>query len=285
MRRLFWLVWPLACFAHESPEHRIEELSFEMARNGKSIELLMQRAIEYRALGELDAAAADLQAVTSLDAKAVDALRGLGEIYSAKGDFGQAIATVNRAIATGADFYSTRAEIYAAAGSNQLALADCERAFAGRTGDLEWYLMRAQIQSRLGLFDECIAGLKQGIEMSGSAVLKTELIEALIDAGQYREALRRIEPELRESRLRSAWLLRRARARIGLGKDATKDLETALEELTARINPRAPDITLVVERGTALALLGRTEAARADLARAWHSEPWLVWRLEKLLAR
>ena len=283
MRFAALLLAPLLCFAHESPEHRIEQLSFEMARNGKSAEALMERAIEYRALGELEAAAGDFEAVLSLVTNSIEALKGLSEIRSAQGRFRQALDTVNRAIAAGGDLYFTRAEIHAAAGNHQLALADCERAFAGRNGELEWYLTRAQIQTRLGRFEECIKGLKEGIEATGSAVLETELIDALIDAGKYREALRKIEPELAEARLRSAWLLRRARARIGVGKDARKDLTAALEELTARISPRNPDVTLVVERGMVLALLGQTDAARADLARVLHAGPTLVWRFEKLL--
>ena len=285
MRFLACLMVPLLCCAHESPEHRIEQLSFEMARSGESPEALLQRAIEHRALGDFEAASADFRTVLSFATNSIEALKGLSEIQKAQGKFEEALKTINRAIGTGAELYFTRAEIYAAAGNDQLALADCARAFAGRDGELEWYLTRAQIQSRLRRFEDCVKGLKEGVEATGSAVLKAELIEALIDAGKYREALREIEPELREARLRSAWLLRRARARVGMGKDARKDLAEALEELNARIHPRSPDVTLLVERGMVLALLGQTEAARADLARALHAGSALVWRLERLLSR
>ena len=287
MRALCLLLVPLACFAHESPEHRVEDLSFEMARNGKSAALLMERAIEYRALGDLKAAAADFETILADETNSVEALKGLSEVQREQGDYKTALITINRAISFGAGFYFTRAEIHAAAGDYHAALDDCRRAFANRDGEVEWYLTRAQIQSRLGLFDEAVKGLKDGLAKTGSGVLKTELIEALIDAGRHREALRAIEPELREARLRSAWLVRRARAQIGLGKAeaANRDLTAALEELNARIRPQAPDLTLVVERGTTLALLGQKEAARADLARALQADGWLGWRLEKLLAR
>ena len=280
------------CFAHESPEHRVADLTSEMALTGKSAAALMQRAIEYRALGAFDEAAADLRSVLELEPRSVDALKYLSEIQCEQKQIGRALETIERAIQispTDGALYFARATIYAADGKDHLALADCEHAFANRKGELEWYLTRAQLQSRLGCFEDCIAGLKKGLQVTGSAVLNVELIEALIDAGKYREALKRIEPELKESRLRSAWLLRRARARIGLGHIAAakKDLHAALQELNERISVHTPDITLVVERGTVLALLGQTDAARTDLARALQAgaKPWLTWRLENSLVR
>jgi tetratricopeptide (TPR) repeat protein len=280
-----------ACFAHESPEHRVAELSSEMALAGKSGSALMQRAIEYRALGALDEAAGDLEAVLQLEPQSLDALKTLSEIQSEQGKTGLALQTIGRAIRLNpqdASLYFTRAVIYGGDGKDEAALTDCERAFAGHKGDLEWYLTRAQLQSRLGRFNECIAGLNEGLKLTGSAVLNVELIEALIDARKYHEALARIEPELKDTRLRSAWLLRRARVRLGLGKNsaAKQDLSAALEELNQRISPHAPDVTLLVERGMVLALSQQLLAARSDLARALQAgaEPWLVWRLERLLA-
>jgi tetratricopeptide (TPR) repeat protein len=234
-----------ACFAHESPEHRVAELSSEMALAGKSGSALMQRAIEYRALGALDEAAGDLEAVLQLEPQSLDALKTLSEIQSEQGKTGLALQTIGRAIRLNpqdASLYFTRAVIYGGDGKDEAALADCERAFAAHKGDLEWYLTRAQLQSRLGRFNECIAGLNEGLKLTGSAVLNVELIEALIDARKYHEALARIEPELKDTRLRSAWLLRRARVRLGLGKNsaAKEDLSAALEELNQRISsPRA----------------------------------------------
>src|SRR5688500_12076759 len=53
--------------AHDSPEHKVTELSFEMARSGKTPDLLMQRGIEHRAVGELNHAAADFETAFQLD--------------------------------------------------------------------------------------------------------------------------------------------------------------------------------------------------------------------------
>lgn len=294
MRSLLAILMCVAgvCSAHDSPEHRVADLTSEMALNGKSAAVLMQRAVEYRALGAFAEAAADLQSVLQLEPKSIDVLKLLSEIQSEQKQTDRALATIQQAIEINPNdgaLYFARATIYAADGKDQLGLADCERAFANRTGGLEWHLTRSQLQSRLGRFDDCIAGLKEGLEVTGSAVLNVELIEALIDAGKHREALKRIEPELKESRLRSAWLLRRARARMGLGHTAAakKDLTAALRELNERIRVHTPDVTLIVERGTVLALLGQTDAARSDLARALQvgAESWLVWRLETALAR
>ena len=50
---LIILAFAFVARAHDSPEHKVEELSFEMARSGKSADLFIQRAIEHRALEKL----------------------------------------------------------------------------------------------------------------------------------------------------------------------------------------------------------------------------------------
>jgi len=57
----------LRAFAHDSPEHRIDDLSFQIARCGKNPDLLIERAYEHRALGHLADAAADFQTAYEFD--------------------------------------------------------------------------------------------------------------------------------------------------------------------------------------------------------------------------
>ena len=129
-----------------------------------------------------------------------------------------------------------------------------------------------------------VAGLEDGIKATGSGVLETERVEALIDAGQHKLALERIEPQLADSRWRSSWLIRRARVRIGLGQRAAarEDLKSAIVEINQRLTPSSPDLTLLTDRGLASALLGDEEAAKKDFqsARDAGAEEWVLSRLE-----
>src|ERR1043166_8719918 len=65
MRRLIFFFLSCAIsaslVAHDSPEHQVELLSSIIASQGKSASLLVKRAIEYRALGQLEKAVRDLQ--------------------------------------------------------------------------------------------------------------------------------------------------------------------------------------------------------------------------------
>src|ERR1044071_5279252 len=90
----------------------------------------------------------------------------------------------------------------------------------------------------------------------------------LVDSLQCKAALERIDQRLNQLRLRSSWLLRRARALKGLGRDFEPDTRTALAELERRLTPERPEPTWLLDRATAFALRGKGELARRDLASA-----------------
>ncbi len=280
--------------AHDSPEHVVEALTARIAREGKTAPLLYRRAVEYRVLGKLDHAAADLLAALKVDPAYLSAHRELCLVRLAGGRDGEALAAIDGAIALvpgereRAPLYMVRARVYADGGRDAAALADCERAFRHHTGEVDWYLTRARLQARLGTWDACLGGLKRGIEQTGSAVLEVEFVETLIDAGRYREALARIEPELQDARWQSAWRLRRGRALLGLGEKprAQEDLRAAIAEMDPRIRPGTPDLMLVADRGLAYALLGDRALAKRDLAAAREGgiDSWVTHRLEAALA-
>lgn len=263
---------PMCLRAHDSPEHQVEALTLRMARAGDSASLLIQRASEYKALGDLQKAAADLAEATRLEPKLPAAYENLSRVQFLQQKLVEASENATRALAFTADtadrgpLFLLRAQINAARGLSTEALADCE--LAARRDDLDWYLTRSELQMQLGKVSARLAGLKEGFERNGSIVLEIEWIEAMIDAGEYRTALDRIEQRLNKLRWRSSWLLRRARALKGLRMDFHADAQAALAELQQRISPGHPDPTLVLDRATALALLGKRTAAEKDLAAA-----------------
>src|SRR5687767_15827235 len=95
---LIILAFAFVARAHDSPEHKVEELSFEMARSGKSADLFMQRAIEHRALGQLAHAAADFESAFKLDPKLTPALKELSLLQLAQGKPELALQTINHAV-------------------------------------------------------------------------------------------------------------------------------------------------------------------------------------------
>ncbi len=281
--------------AHDSPEHVIEQLTARMAARGTNAESLWERATEYRSIGRLASAARDLAFAARLRPDLLPVLGDLALVEQASGRTSAALATLDRALQRAPDegsrggFYMARAEILLTQGEFAKALADCDRAFRLTPApEPDWYVTRGQLQARFGRFEEAAAELQRGFELTGHPVLEAEWIDALLDAGRYQIALHRIEPRLVEARCQSSWLLRRARARLGLGQlaPARGDLHAAITEITSRLNPVQAEPTLLAERGLASALLGDKESARQDLkiARARGAEAGIVYRLEKAVA-
>ena len=287
---------PRYAAAHDSPEHVVEALTARMKERGETADLLSRRATEYRALSQLAPAARDLQAALKLQPDLFAAHADLARVQLQLREFASARATLDRAIArapdeaTRAPLRLVRAEVHAASGELNQALSDCELAFAATPApEAEWFLQRSQLQQQLGRNAEAAVGLKQGFDQTGNPVLEAEWIDAMLDAGQTRVALARIEPQLAESRWRSSWLLRRGRARLALG-EAVKgrgDLHAAVTEIDERLSAVRPEPTLLLDRGFALALLGDAAAARRDLAAARQAgaEAASTWRLESCLDR
>jgi tetratricopeptide (TPR) repeat protein len=268
---------PVSAPAHDSPEHVVEKLTALIKEQGRSADLLWRRATEYRELDSLESAAADLREAIALKPDFLTARADLGRVQLRQGKTDLALETLNEAVSAASDeasrapLYLTRAEIHADRGELADAAADCERAIgACPEPEPDWYLLRGQMLLRLGKARDAAAGLKQGFDQTGSAVLEAEWIDAMLDAGQARAALEHIEPPLSQSRCRSSWLIRRARARLTLGQTARArgDLHAAVTEINGRLSPTHPEMTLLLDRGLALALLGDSTGAGRDLAAA-----------------
>ena len=279
MRAVFHSVWLAAAVscaalfsaaAHEGPEAEIAELTERLQVNGETAGLLAERAIEYRVLGKLPEATKDLERATVLDPKSIGLCRELARVQFLGGKGGDAIATVTRGLTLKADepadlaaLRMLRAEILRSQNDDKKALEDCDAALRLHRQNPEWYLLRSDLQRRLKMPKERVTGLEEGIKATGAGVLEIERIEALLDAAQFAAALPVIETELADSRIKSSWLIRRARVRLGLGKkaEADDDLKAALKEIGTRLNPKAPDVPLLLDKALALDLLGEKKGA------------------------
>lgn len=261
--------------AHEGPEHEIEELTGQIAL-GETGDLYLQRAIEYRILGKLTEAVHDLESAIRLAPEMPFAYRELGRAYVSQGKTNEALETINRGLKIQSEepneiaaLHAARADLLKARGDFKKALEDCETAIRLHPQNIDWYIARSELQETLKQPRERLEGLRAGLRETGSGVLELEYIEALLDDKQFEQALQKIEPELKASRIRSSWLVRRARARLGLGRkdEARLDLEAALQEMATRYNPGAPDVNLLMERARAHELLNET-----SIARRWYEE-------------
>jgi tetratricopeptide (TPR) repeat protein len=275
--------------AHDSPEHVVEDLTLLMRQKGVSAELLYRRACEYRALRQLDKAAADLNAALKLDARHLAATIELGQVELEQKRTDQALATSDKAKELAksnveqARVYMLRSDIQHARGKNDLAVAECEEACRLAPDEIDCLLRRSQLYLALGKHAERLKGLESARAANPSVVLTIEWIEARIEAGQAKQALADIDKELADSRWQSSWLIRRARALKKLGREAEakQALTAAVAEINKRLSPTRPDVTLIVDRGIAQAMLGNTRAAQADLtaARERKADSWLLNKL------
>jgi tetratricopeptide (TPR) repeat protein len=276
--------------AHEGPEHDIEELTERISKEGESAGLLLERAIEYQVIRKHAEATKDLERALRLEPHSPVIQRELGRVYFSTGKTNEALQTVTRGLEApvkGADRASllvVRAEILRPRKEYQKALDDANDAIEEHPDNVEWYLLRSQLQAELKLGKERVTGLEEGIQQTGSGVLQIEWIDALIDNEQHSLALEKIEAELNSSRLQSSWLIRRAKVRLASDKadEAKADLQAAIKELTGRMSAAAPDPSLLADRGLAYELFDDKEKALKDYNLAKEkgiTDEWLQERI------
>lgn len=286
----------LACVppapAHDGPEHEVDELTQRIKEEGESADLLLQRAIEYNVMRQSSEAIKDLERALHFEPQSAPVLRELAKAYLASGKTNEASDTVKRAIKyaePGAELGSAhmiQCEIRRARKDYATALDAANLAIAEHADSVEWYLTRSALQQQLGLKKERIAGLNTGFQATGSGLLEAEWLDALIDGGKGDVALARINAELEDARLKSTWLLRRAKVYLATNKkDAAKsDLEAALKEMNDRLGRTAPDPLMLMDRGQIQELLGNKDEAKKDYESARDKGVKDEWLLERIKA-
>ena len=276
--------------AHEGPEHEIDDLTARIKAEGESPDLLLQRAIEYNVLKNGAEAVKDLERALEFDSHSAAIQRELSRAYYSIGKTNEAFDAVSRGLKYASDgpekasLLILRCEILRARKDYQKALEDADKAIREYPDNAECYLTRSLLQQQLGLKKERLKGLEDGIKETGSGLLEAERVDALIDGGKAELALEKIEAELKESRLRSSWLIRRAKAQLALknNAEAKADLKEAIEELNERIGRFAHDPLLLADRGVAHELLGKKDEAKKDYEEAKKrgcTDEWLSERL------
>jgi len=265
--------------AHDGPESVIESLNATMLKTGPTADLLFRRATEFRAMRDDLQAAADLQRAIHLDGSLEIARLELARLQltlekaaAASGQAGSAagepletldplISSQDESIKIAA--LALRGEIHLSYCQWAAAVADFTSALAKRPDEIEWVLWLATAQQENGHQAASLIGLRKSFDTTQSPVVRAVWCDTLIEtarlnsethsvlsASLLREAEEIIDDELRDSRLKSAWLIRRALVLLLNNKpDAAKqDLDSALAELNIRLATHRPDPVLVKDR-------------------------------------
>ena len=285
--------------SHGNPGHEvtIAELNAQIQQTPNLPELYFQRAWNYREIGRLEDARADWEKTLQVSPGFLPASRELARADGAAGKVDIGIARLRQAMtAAPADqtfhlpgCHSVLAELLLKQGKNEDALQEAQ-AGLDRAPDLllDLCLLRSEAQRRLGRLDDRVKDLAATMLKLKSYVVKTKWFDAMIDDGRGAEILAEIEGELANTRYQASWLIRRARIRQYAGDtaQAEADLTTAMQEITSRLRPDNPDLSLLCDRGIIHYLMGDRAAADADLAlgRSQGADFWMTLPLEAFLA-
>lgn len=259
-----------SAFCHESPSHRIEDLTEQISNRGSSSERLLARAYEWKAIGHWNEAAEDFAAALEISPNLPEAILGLARIRLYQGDAQTVINlasrgyTLNLSSDERAHFHAIHAQALEKLDFLEEARVHWKTAINSSRVEIDWYLHEAHVLYHLERYNERVACLERAMQKNRSIVLERAWIRALIDAGHAEQALNEIDNRLVSARLKSSWLLLRAQAFAALEMQDRQraDANQAYEEIRMRLNPTHPDVQLLIEASHALAYCGRIREAK-----------------------
>lgn len=272
----------LKCGAHYDVNAAVEALT-EKIKAAPTAELYYQRAIEFRALREPIHAEEDLRASLKLAAYQ-PSLAALARLLSQKEKHQEALATANQLL----EIISTEhhqllmADLAFAAGEHDRALEAVKK---GPITEDDTHLLHAHLLYLKRQHKEAATILKEAHHRTKSVVLRNAWLDASIAAGDFETILPILNQEIETSRFTASHRIRRARILQESDAASTQaDLNASLSEVTFRLNPKRPDLTLINDRRQAYLLLGETQKAAADLEvmRKGGLEPIGPWMLRSI---
>lgn len=299
-----FLAASIAVRADPGHEVTIAELTEQLQREPANADVLFQRGWNFRENNQPQEARADFEHSLRVRSPWLPAEREIALLDIAAGKHTEAVQRLQKALekvpddqqiaVPGTCAILSRALLTSGQAESALQAARRGLESAARqtppSSPQDLCMLRAEAQCRLGLLTERLANLRAAAKEVGSILLENAAIDAAIDAGQGAEVLPQIEAELPKLRWRGSWLIRRARALLQKGDEASRttaaaDLAAALTEISSRIRPDQPELSLICDRGVVHFLQGNKEAARADLteAKTRGAAPWMLQTLTFLL--
>ena len=270
------LLLPRSAGGHAGERHAVEAINAQIKDHGETAELLMRRARSFHILGAIQEERADLDRVIQWYPDFRPARIAMAQFHLDRQDFKKALDLATALLEKWPDasdvgtVHVVCGDAYILAGRPSAAVTSYERALEYSQDEVEWHLKRSEALAKLARHRDRAVALQTARVKLPSIVLELEWVDALIecnDAESARMAMTIIEPKLARSRLRSSWLMRRARVYLVLDQHASAriDLAEALRELDNRIAVQHPDPSLLVDRAYVFALQGENLRAEQDL--------------------
>lgn len=264
---------PATARADLSPSDELVEIERALALHPHDVRLVIahaERSIEAgvpsRALEDAALAAALAPHDASIPAVRAEALVALGRADDA-------LAELDRARGRGLAGHralSLRARLLARERREEEAVEAWDEVIA-RWPDPDAFLERSALLARLGREAEALHSDREGLTLTGSAALRTSVIDRAARLGEHALALEAIAPLLdaRAGSTRGRWLLRAAQILRDAGREAEAHarFEEAERELALRAG-RRPSAATLVDHARALAGLARFDEAERQARRA-----------------
>ena len=261
----------------DDPDARLVRLSERIARSPSDVDALAERAELLLEEDRLDDASADLRLVEALapaDPRLL-LLRGLvayerGDVAGAETDLEAWIARTGGAITP----CRLLASIYERSDRDEEALRMYDAALAFGD-DVDSHLRKGRLLEGLGRDAEAAASYEAALAGGApSAALRARLVEVLLRLARWDRALVHVDAALREARLDTRWLLRRAEIldRAGRASEAWRARSAALAEADRLVGIRRSPAALAA-RAEVLLALGRGEEAERDLVQVVSRAP------------
>lgn len=230
--------------AHDGPHHTIIRLTTQVDSTGATARLLVRRADEWRVLGQVTRAVSDYRQALDKSPASLAALHGLAECELALERFASAArlagegATVAPSPDQASPFHALVAQAQQRLGNDTAARAAWEKSLRSSRPEVDWLLAHAKTLQRLNRHDEARQALERARQRNPSTVLHRAWIGSLINCGDTDAAGRAIEERLERARLKSSWLLLRARLRTACDNQdgARDDARRARDQLVARVS-------------------------------------------------
>jgi tetratricopeptide (TPR) repeat protein len=281
---VFTLAWfPMICVemvaAHPGLDPDIDEITHELEKNPKNVDLLIKRGQIYRFNGELTDSLNDLDRAEELAPDNRRIILERGFTLSALGRDRDAEVALDQYLEqasgrTRLDALAERAHIHARTGQADLAIADFTSAISLHP-TMALYLARGELHESLGHLEEAASGYREGLSRLGNSILlKKGLIRVETSRKRYDEVLTLINDELDRASVKTEWHLRRAEVLAAMGKDqaAQSAHEQALEE-SNRVLGKRVTATHLVTRAKVYISMGRLGQARQELQLAVQKAP------------
>jgi len=281
------LLLATAALAHPGYLHEIDRLTGEIAAQPSRVDLYVKRAEYERRALLFEEALADLDRAEAIDAgiRAIRLERGL--TLSALGSDAEADAVLTAYLDNGPPCsvgLAERGRVRERLGRHVDALRDYTRSLELEP-DPDVILLRGRLLERDGNLAAAASAYREGYERTRAVSIRREWLRVEVDRGNYRGALALIDEEIARRPFKADSLLDKAviLERAGLGDDARRARDQAVEESTRAVASRPTAIHLV-SRARALAASGRMPEAIQDLETAVSKSPQFAAALDLLAA-